>query len=352
MRRSSVDFMRSEMNGTRTMGSGTSAVALMVVLLGAANAIAAGEALTPVISPDGTAVTTTIPSGWQASNVNVEISKKGVADAQNQVDFFELAWSAGSLQIRAVAATRPAGVWTLKLTNQMDSRSGDFRYAYDAASGRFKFSNPLSPAAAPVAATLFGDSANTSAQSLGQRPNDIAELVITEATNWHTTSSSGDRRQYVAKFDAYPITSCKTIARIFRETATDLATPGSDVQAAYVKMKAKFDEFYKQGESRFRSVNPNKDDWQPFLQHLEQVIREKYAGDLTKADFAKWVVSELATGFDNLGKIWLDGGINRGIAGGGSTNASTQGGASGSDGYGYGYTRKAKIRCHCARLLF
>lgn len=216
------------------------------------------------------------------------------------------------------------------------------------------------PEATPPAPTLsigaVGDSLDALYTAVPQHPQKQFEnLVVDLAKGWGATATG--RKNYVFDFDYTPEDTCAKISAILRETVAGLGTPDAATLAAIDKvMKGRFEQFYVEGDSRFRTKNPRKEDWQPFLQHLSAEVHKivSASGLDTNPAYLKIVLLELANGFDRLAKEITA--LEDSVRGGGNGTA-TGGSTTGTSATGYGtggsISRYRKLRrriCHLKAL--
>lgn len=277
---------------------------------------------------------------------------------QNPGGPFRVEWSGGS----------PGKETKILLTLILKNLPGEFSVVVKASDGKEltqSFVNRAEPgkpkkltasdSAATVAAgssaginVASPKSAASAAKDVGQQPGAISKLAIEIASQWQA-SDPDTRRNYIKRLDSHPVTSCRAIAKIFRDTA-DLLDTSMTPADAEKRMHESFAKFYAETESKYYFTNPRKDDWSPYLGRLNEVIHEEYgAVRLADPQFAKYVVLELADAFDRIAAYWADPEIGRGDDG-----AHEGGGLSGASSYQGGAPHscpRCRRRCRCARLL-
>lgn len=335
---------------------------LLTVLLVSDGSARAADELKPGFG-DGSVLEVVLPAGWTQADTTltvVDFPADQTAQPRDVTALFKMDWKLNApLTVTVASRANRAGVYELRAAKKSAAGTAALPLKFERSAvggGTYQF-RPVTAAQAPIAPAALGLSGKsespTAATQVGEKPGSIAELVMTEAANWDSSGEAG-RRRYVKRFDTYPITSCRDLARIFRETAKDLADkrPMADADLA---MRTKIEEFYNRGASKYRERNPLKEDWQPFLQHLEKRLQEKYsATTLNDPVFAQFVLGELADGFDQLAQVWLDAAFNAGVHDVGDQPALNSAGttyAAGSDA-GSGSCPRCRKRCRCARLLF
>lgn len=178
------------------------------------------------------------------------------------------------------------------------------------------------------------------------------DLVVDEARGWGASGRDRDRRNYVFHYDYTPEDTCRKIATILRDTATVIGTKTAvNVAEAETELKGRFEQFYKEGDSRFRTKNPRKEDWQPFLQHIDQEAHKKMISGLeTSPAYLQIVLLEMANGFERLAKEIT--GLENSVGGSASSNSASGTTGSGVTGSGVGTSsRRRSRRCGCWSLL-
>lgn len=335
----------------------------LVLVFSSPAALLSADAFT-VTGDNANPLVLTFPNGWTEAGTTLSVVEVRDGKAQpnaNRTIVFKFAWKAGppvALEV-ANAAKRPG---TYELRAAKKDGTGQLAQQFTLrgeASGIYNFHTSAAAAApAPAAPAGLGvagaAAAPDPAKLAGETKEEISKLVLTEAANWDTSGVPG-RRRYVKRFDTYPITSCRDIARIFRETSEQLAG-GMAIKDADAAMRTKIEEFYKRGESKYRTRNPLQEDWQPFLQHLEKLLNDKYAAEtISDPNVARFILGELADGFEQLANVWLEAATTAGTHDVGDQPGLNSAGTSYSSG---GSTddchcpRCRRKRCHCARLLF
>ena len=335
----------------------------LAVLISLSGAVQATEALTPTPG-EANPLEVTLPAAWTKDVTTltvVEVLGGPVATRIDRTALFKFEWKpeANSHAVLMSNRVKRAAKYSLEAVNRNIGENGklslDFELFGTTNRGYLFRTTPVAqPAEQPTPALgLAGNAPANAAEQVGEKKGSIAELVITEAANWDTSGEAG-RRRYVKRFDTYPISSCREIARIFRETADELAADES-FENANRSMRTKIEEFYKRGDSKYRTRNPLREDWQPFLLHLEKRLQEQFsATTLADPNFAKFVLGELAEGFDKLADVWVEAAVNAGPhdvndqPGVGSSNTTY-----GSDGAsGSRHCPRCRKHCRCGRLLF
>lgn len=335
---------------------------LLTMLLVSDRSARAADELAPDFG-DGSVLEVALPAGWMRADTTltvVDLSADPTAQPRDVTALFKIEWkSEMPPAVAVVSRVKRAGIYGLRAAKKSVPGMAALQLKFEQSAtggGPYQF-RPVSAAQAPVAPAVLGLSGEstppTAATQVGEKSGSIAELVMTEAANWDSSGEAG-RRRYVKRFDTYPITSCRDLARIFRETAKDLADK-KPIGDADLAMRTRIEEFYNRGASKYRERNPLKEDWQPFLQHLEKRLQEKYsATTLNDPVFAQFVLGELADGFDQLAQVWLDAAFNAGVHDVGDQPALNSAGttyAAGSDA-GNDSCPRCRKRCRCARLLF
>jgi hypothetical protein len=130
---------------------------------------------------------------------------------------------------------------------------------------------------------------------------EFKTLVIQTAGAWGTTHTGG--RDYVARFDQRPAETCTTIAGILRDTAKELRAE-RPIEEARTTMEARFEQFYRSGDSEYFLVNPYEHDWEPFLQALQNAVTERAGDRINDPQYVQLVLIELAEGFAELANLF------------------------------------------------
>lgn len=317
-------------------------------------------AATTEFATDKQSLSVKLPTGWTKANTQIAATYfvNEAPEVEEDWDLFlRPSWAAGNPATLTLTSSRKVrtGKFQFVLTGGSPTKKLQFEvFRRAGADGKYELSNAEGEAAAaPAPISLGGDASRASvlARDVAEKTGSVAELVMTEAANWDSTGTSG-RRKYVARFDTYPITSCRTIARILRETADALSqTAPEDFAKVDSDMKLKLEEFYKTEDSEFRRRNPLRDDWKPFLEHIRKRLGEKYGEDSLKDQaFAEFLLREVADGMDQLGNVWLDAATDDLHVIQGSSGSS--GAVSSSAGSSSASCPRCRRRCRCARLLF
>lgn len=207
----------------------------------------------------------------------------------------------------------------------------------------------------PVASSLIGAAGNSVdvnalRNAFKVEPNEFKNLVLTLAKSWGSVSGDKNHKDYVAYFDHSPISTCSSIAKILRDSATDLQKPNVTISAARDTMKARFQQLYAAGENEFSRINPVKRDWQPFLTRLESDvetrIKTKYADREQDKDFLQLVLTEMADGFDQLADEF------RGTNVGNTATGAGMAGSGGDGSFSDDPCCRRRRRCRCSSLLW
>ncbi len=130
----------------------------------------------------------------------------------------------------------------------------------------------------------------------------LDELVMSRAKDWGNTAPG--RRNFVAKFDTYPIRTSNALAVLLKDTAATLDHTSS-TKVVLSALQMSLDRYYQTEESEYRRINPLFADWKPFIRAVMTEV--EYRTDLSAAEpaKAKQVLLEVSKGFQRIGEEWM-----------------------------------------------